>query len=74
MATLNSKLTKDPVPGTATGVETHAAALPGYKHPLDPLTPEEASSLFPCNTALYLLLSYHANLSRITLSSVCHTI
>ncbi|KAI0338746.1 hypothetical protein BDW22DRAFT_1362449 [Trametopsis cervina] len=29
------------VPGTATGVEKHAAVPDVYKHPLDPLTPEE---------------------------------
>ena len=29
------------VPGTATGVAVKPAKLPGYKHPLDPLTPEE---------------------------------
>ncbi|KAI0698993.1 peroxisomal copper amine oxidase [Cytidiella melzeri] len=34
-------LSNEGVPGTATGVETHPAALPGYRHPLDPLTPEE---------------------------------
>lgn len=29
------------VPGTATTLDKQAAALPGYQHPLDPLTPEE---------------------------------
>lgn len=31
----------DGVPGTATELSKTAATLPGYKHPLDPLTPEE---------------------------------
>lgn len=50
MATLTSKLSKDPVPGTATGVVTHAAASPGYRHPLDQLTPEEVRESVPPNT------------------------
>ncbi|KAI0084516.1 peroxisomal copper amine oxidase [Irpex rosettiformis] len=42
MATLSSKPSSEPIPGTATGVETHpAVAKPAFKHPLDQLTPEE---------------------------------
>lgn len=38
-----SPLSTEGVPGTATGVATTPAKIASYKHPLDPLTPEEVS-------------------------------
>ncbi|THG96534.1 hypothetical protein EW026_g5317 [Hermanssonia centrifuga] len=38
---MSPSLSTDGVPGTATGVQKTPAKLPGYQHPLDPLTPEE---------------------------------
>lgn len=61
MATLTSKLSKDPVPGTATGVVTHAAATPGYRHPLDQLTPEEVRDPFLLTRASSLVMSLSLN-------------
>ncbi|KAJ3531319.1 hypothetical protein NM688_g7592 [Phlebia brevispora] len=37
----SSPLSKNSIPSTVTGVVTEPAKLPGYQHPLDPLTPEE---------------------------------
>lgn len=38
---MSAPLSHEGVIGTATGIQKHAAALSEYKHPLDPLTPEE---------------------------------
>lgn len=59
MSTAPVAQTANGVPGTATALGKDAAALPGYKHPLDPLTPEEASASC-CIPACYGFL----NMSR----------